>query len=174
MNAAIDFLNGNETDNNGRYVSDYLNFTPFEWEANHDIIQWAFPTKTVSLYNPDAPIIPDDFNYTPQNQQTIMYLMILYLSTLGITGHLIGKSIEFDYHDNFDRYNDWIRPHNHNYKRLTRLIECLGLFGLKQAQKSLAEFLIYDFAIKYRKEITADTVVYWLATWQNERDKIQV
>jgi hypothetical protein len=173
MSAAINFLNEKAPDNQGRYLSNYYKFTPFEWEAYHDVIQWAFPTKTESRYNSDAPIIPDDFNYTADNQRTILLLLSGYLESIGLRILGDNSKLFFDYMDNFYRYSSWIHKSNHNYKRLTRVIECLGLFGLKDEQNALVDFLLYDLAIKYRDDISADTVVYWVATWQNTRDKLK-
>ena len=170
MTVALDFLSGLETDTKGRYVSDYKVFD-VEWEYNHDVIQWAFPTRTVSEYNPTAPILPEVFHFTAEHQQTIITLMASYLASLGIDTFYAGKVLSFDYSS--DTHFRWLHQYNHNYKRLTRLIECLGLFQLKTEQTALAEFLIYNLAIKFSKDISTDTVVYWLATWQNARHKLQ-
>jgi hypothetical protein len=172
MTVALDFLSGLVPDTKGRYVSNYKNLTPFGWELNHDVIQWAFPTRTVSEYNPTAPVLPEVFNFTAEHQNTVIELMVAYLASLGIETFYAGKVLSFEY-GNKPEVIAWLRYGNHNYKRLTRLIECLGLFQLKTEQTALAEFLIYNLAIKYGEFISTDTVVYWLATWQNARHKLQ-
>lgn len=172
MHSFIAFLAGQAPDHRGRTIDDYKAFRDTDWEAQHDIIQWAFPTKTVSQYNANAPVVPEDytFEFDLTVMNNILVLMENYLKSLGIhstdADYTSGNILKFIHRPSKDA---WIHRNNHNYKRLTRLIECLGIFGLEAFQKDLAEYLIFDFAVNWSRAIDAETVVYWVAAWENKR-----
>lgn len=176
MHSFIAFLAGQASDHRGRTIDDYKAFRDTDWEAQHDIIQWAFPTKTVSQYNANAPVVPEDytFEFDLTVMNNILVLMENYLKSLGIYSkdaeYPSGNILAFEYIPAPLRFSvPWIRPGNHNYKRLTRLIECLGIFGLEAFQKDLAEYLIFDFAVQNSKGVDASAVAYWVAAWENKR-----
>lgn len=167
----INFLIGTGHDGRGRTLADYMAFDAAKWEACHDHIQWAFPTKTKSAYNPNAPVVPEDFTFEPDYRvkQAILDLMVNYFKSLGITiqSATNGRNFVSFVHDGDTDF--WIVSADHNMKRLTRLIECLGIFDMEAIQRDLVEFLLYDFAMEYEACIPHSTVVYWLAAWENKQ-----
>lgn len=177
MSAALDFLAGDRADQSGRTLDDYLAFSREDWERQHDVIQWAFPTRTVSAYNPDAPILPDgDIGYSPVHQQNILKLFKSYLESLNLKMSDADNGtnlIKFEFIQS-QLYGHWMRRGDHNYKRLSRVIECLGLFGLEPFRDDLAEYLIFDYAINYNDRVDSVTVVYWMASWQNKKHLLPV
>lgn len=164
------FLLGKGVDGCGRTLKDYMSFDDARWEQCHDHIQWAFPSRIMSAFNPNAPVVPADyvFDGCPDVQAAIKCLMFRYLQSLHIHPHFSGyeyvKPSVYDAHR-----NGWVHYRNHNLRRITRLIECLGIFGLKHEQQSFVEFLLYDFVIYYGHEIPASTIVYWVAAWENKQ-----
>lgn len=121
-------------------------------EETHDYIQWILPSKTPSAFNPDACVLSDyaiDFitnNYG--SMDNIFYAATLMLSFWGIEVSLYKHSF-----DGTTRIKVSPNPpaaalinlvaHNHNERRMTRLIHCLRAFGLYEfAAKSL--FAIND------------------------------
>ena len=57
----IRFFRNERPDNRGRYHKDLLQYDADFIERKHDFIQWIFPTMKKSGFNPDAPIIDEDF-----------------------------------------------------------------------------------------------------------------
>jgi hypothetical protein len=63
--------------------------------------------------------------------------------------------------------NDWLNRGNHNYKRLTRILECLDIFYLNEMREKLADFLIFDLAATYPNRIDTIAVVFWASQAYN-------
>ena len=169
----INFLLGVGVDGRGRTLADYKAFNSFMWEECHDHIQWAFPTKTPSAYNPNAPVIPDDFVFDGDYRvkQAILDLMTEYMKSLHITIAPADSGrnfVKFIYEPETEYQLHWVNWRDHNMKRLTRLIECLGIFDLKEVQRDLFEFLVYEIAVRYRPRLSSVTVAYWVAAWENK------
>lgn len=164
------FFNGTGTDAKGRTYLDYMAFSKEKWEECHDHIQWAFPTKTKSDFNPNAPLIPDDVTVIIDDGATdgIIHLMYRYLASLEIYNHPTdGWYIDVAAYRQRGLF--WIRPGDHNMRRITRLFECLGLFGMPDVQREVYEFFLYNLAFNYPYAFDAKTIVFWTATCENKR-----
>lgn len=167
--AALDFLSGTGLDQNGRTIADYIRFEPEDWEGCHDVIQWAFPTRTVSHYNGHAPILPETFNPTTEQCMNVEHLFRLYLDAMGIAvgpGWTHYQMLSFKVRS--IAQSEWIRIGDHNYKRFSRIIECLKAFGLEKHAEDFHDFLVFDFAVQYSDNVDAKTVAFWTATWQDK------
>lgn len=126
---ALAFLSGSCPDDQGRFVNEYLEFSPERWEECHNHIQWAFPSSIPSEFNPNAPIINYEvfrealFNgfseFTgPEAESvfiTLMELTKLYFNSIGITISRDGTA-------NFDLDAQWLHEPDHNHRRLTRVM----------------------------------------------------
>ena len=53
----IQFYLGDIPNSAGQTISDILNYSYEEQEAIHDYIQWLFPLREPSAFNPDAPVL---------------------------------------------------------------------------------------------------------------------
>lgn len=53
----VAFLEGSETDSQGRRLSDVLQFDNDEIDHTHDFIQWMFPLRDASISNLTAPTL---------------------------------------------------------------------------------------------------------------------
>ncbi len=78
------------------------------WDECHDFIQWIFPTKTVSNYSANAPIL--DLNTAALLSQNYIDLYI----------RAIGRFLEFLDSQDMD-------TPNHNHLRITRMLESIYL-----------------------------------------------
>jgi len=113
-------------------VDDMLIHSFDELEEKHDFIQWVFPTKTVSQYNDDAPVLTDeDIEYFKEH--LIPTVRVAFNRMLAFYG-LVTKNgyIVFD-NTAVGSYN-WFqtKPYrDHNMLRITRILECLNLLGLR-------------------------------------------
>ena len=69
----VGFFLGKDPDDQGRLITDYLNFNFIEIETIHNFIQWAFPTSKRSQFNLRAPLISESFAETFQNNSLALY-----------------------------------------------------------------------------------------------------
>jgi hypothetical protein len=126
-------------------------WTDEAWEMNHDFIQWLFPLKTPSNFNPDAPLLTDEdiamFKSNNLLQQNVRQSFRRFLRFLGLNpGIYIAKGwVEGDeagvaipsYNPGYQIHKaanfesrKWIWENiNHNWLRITRVIASLKLLG---------------------------------------------
>lgn len=172
MNPNIYFLTGTAPDSNGRTLQQYLAFDDNDWEFQHDVIQMAFPTKTQSKFHPDQPFLPADFNVEDlsndeyqRSRAAISLLLHGYLKSLGveflINHTLVTLSCK-------SQYPHWADSNDHNTLRLTRILECLGIFGMVYSQTALHDFLVYEIAPDNSDRINTKTVAFWVAAKENK------
>lgn len=181
----VEFLCGRAPDFKGRWVSEYATWDNDKWEECHDHMQWAFPTRTASAYNPNAPLVPADYQFVLDTyhpaldaigvQSTILILLRHYLASVGVafsdtidikTGYY--KLFWAEKNATYCDFNDWSIDGNHNLLRMTRVLECLGIFGLDHAKEELYNFLVYTVAADKTNMLSAKTVAFWSAARDNK------
>lgn len=142
----VNFYRNESRSSGGYYLDEILAWGPDEWEASHEEIQFVFPTKQESVFNPDAPTLTDDeielFKNDPELKEK--FQDVLYI-VLGVFGLRISGSNEFVWKEdcNFDP-KWWLREFNHNYLRMTRIMDCLCKFGMQSMAFNLFIFLSND------------------------------
>lgn len=139
--SAIAFLAGTSTDAAGRFVSEYLTFTPEQWEECHNHVQWAFPSSIPSDFNPHAPVIdwkefirvlgyngrdplPSQASY--QVFENIRNLMMDYFRSIAIVPN--GSEASF-VTDHPERLAWLMNPGDHNHRRITRVMMLWNYIG---------------------------------------------
>ena len=172
MSTNIEFLLGQASDGNGRLISEYLQFSPERWEECHDHMQWAFPTHTQSAYNPSAATIPLTFELSSLSDDelqrcraTISLLLHSYMRSLSVEFLINHTLITFEAKS---QYPDWASSRDHNTLRMTRVLECLGIFDMTAIQSALGDWLVYTISVKHHAHISAKTVAYWVAAKDNK------
>jgi hypothetical protein len=117
MSKITDFYKGAGTDNRGRLHSDILKFSDADLERVHDFIQWLFPLREPSKFNPKAPVLTDED-------------VAEFLASEEMRAKL-GTS--FDRMMSFYHIGDacpwWAHPYDHNLLRLTRILSSLRTLG---------------------------------------------
>lgn len=180
MHNFIAFLRGLGPDANGRMLAEYLAWSPEKWESCHDHMQWAFPTCTKSAFNPNAPIVPDDFVFYGESDvvPNLEVLVTQYLNSLGIVmsyDEVIGYT--FTYPSTWGDMNRlgtiefmpyWAHSGDHNMLRITRVLESLGIFGMTELQTAVHDFFVYTIAPSFGAYINAKTVAFWVAAKENK------
>lgn len=108
----VAFLEGEGTDARGRTLFDVLGFDDAALERTHDFIQWLFPLPEPSQAVPDAPAP------SAHEMQAIHDSILAQCALAAAT-------------DRMERFyratRDWLRPHDHNHLRITRIIRSLRL-----------------------------------------------
>ena len=115
----VAFLEGEGTDARGRTLFDVLGFDDAALELNHDFIQWLFPLPEPSGAVPDAPVLTSDD------------VRAIHDSTLAQCALAAATDrMEVFYRGS----HHWLKPHDHNHLRITRIIRSLRLLrGDEQA-----------------------------------------
>ncbi len=140
---AINFLLGKGCDGRGRHIEDYFKFSSERWEECHDHIQWAFPSDIPSQFNLNAPVIDKDelFDF---GADCLISVKFELCDTIDLLLERYLESIGFDSRLSLPIQSSHIfTPHNHNYRRLTRVLRSLYLFD--------RQLRLHDFEITRRK-----------------------
>jgi len=120
MNQIIKFYSHSGTDNLGRTLKDMWTWSNLDFERTHNYIQWMFPTDKVSEYNKDAPLV---------DEETIKY----FRASNELQSYLTTSSYIFE---NFLDLNNpnahWLTLRNHNFLRITRVLNSLMILSCKQ------------------------------------------
>lgn len=166
---ALAFLNGTGVDAAGRTVADYLQFDMDKWEECHNHVQWAFPSHIMSRFNPEAPVV-DMYELVlglgVQGYRNLSMLIDAYLRSLGFTRYMGQWKLD----ENSPRKDIWRTPHNHNYQRITRLLNLLSWTDRELAMELMVEFIlaahsanrpIPDADGTMTDVVTVNTIVFW-------------
>jgi hypothetical protein len=160
MSRLIDFYRGVGADSQGRMLGEMWSFSDEEMEARHDFIQWMFPLREPSRFNPDAPLLDDDdvaaFHANPHLRANLLRSLDRFLEFVGLVR--VGGSVERG--PSFARKRSvWLNP-NHNWLRVTRVLHCLRALGLEDECRAFFDLLkeLYESG---ESGITSDTFRYW-------------
>ena len=146
-------------DSQGRTLQSYWSMTDDQMEHRHDFIQWMFPLRQPSAFNPDAPLLTDDdinaFHHDPAMTNALRRSSTRFLQFLGLEsdGHTIRKAPNF--HDRAPTC--WNHP-NHNFLRITRCLTSLRTLGLSHEAAALFTFLQ---SLHAQNRVDPNTFAYW-------------
>ena len=147
----IDFYQGDRTDHKGRTLSQIRSWDYDLLEHTHDYIQWLFPSRKKSRFNPRAPILDNQqiatFRNTPTLQAELAESFRVILAFYGFQYEQendrirVFKSSRWD-----DRKRVWLTRGNHNFLRITRVLKSLHTLGLGSHARAFYRALseIYD------------------------------
>jgi hypothetical protein len=137
--ALVAFYQGTSPDPRGRSLVDLWALDHEAMERSHDSIQWLFPTATPSRNHPTAPVLDAEsisvFRQSPEMRERLLRSLRFMLDFYGlsmISPQEIGKAEHYQ-----QRQKVWQSELNHNYLRLTRILESLRLLGLESYSLSL-------------------------------------
>jgi len=123
----------------------------------HNFIQWIFPLPEASQYNPDAPLLDAEtisvFRQDADLQDRMLRSLdvILAFLELKVSGDQIVRTGD-DLH--------WMTWQNHNFKRLTRILRCLTICGLKPFAEALYRCLA-GLYVDHHQIIDETTLKFW-------------
>jgi len=131
------FLEGEGPDARGRTLFDVLGFDDAALEQTHDFIQWLFPLPEPSQAVPDAPVLSAD------EMQAVHDSILAQCAMAAATDRMEAF---------YRATHNWLRPHDHNHLRITRIIRSLRLL------RGDAEAEAFKAAILSRVEATGAPV----------------
>lgn len=132
-----------------------------ELEYNHDFIQWLFPLKELSRFNHDAPFLSDKDIWYFQNSSLLRSAMLIsFEKMLGFYGLFLEGNVIKQFKHDVELQETWINYGNHNYLRITRILKCLTLCGLKNYA-----LIFYDALIKLHEKFPQDIEEFSVDFW---------
>lgn len=148
----------------GKFLPDIWEYSDYQLEYKHDYIQLMFPIDTVSFANRKAPTVTKEDILShkediPRIQENMRKSLVTMLAFYGLKFDEGGSKITVD--DDFEeREKVWIRPRNHNYLRITRILKSLHLFGLTEEAKAFL-FTLVELSAKY-PSMRESCAEYWI------------
>ncbi len=163
MHPIIAFYSGQGTDHRGRTLSGILAFSNNELESCHDYIQWLFPLRDPSPYNPEAPVINaeviDAFHSSHELQSRLHQSLLRMLQFYGIVMRETPQGFELLIPAYVDNYH-WMTPDNHNHRRISRMLASLKILGLDAHVTAFWQGL-QKLAVAHPAAISSATVTHW-------------
>jgi hypothetical protein len=159
MSPIVRFYSGQGTDDRRRSLADIQALDDARMEYIHDFIQWMFPLRDRSAYNPEAPVLTDDdvreFHDRPELRAALRRSFEAFLRFLGLE-YADGSVRETE---RFPRRAKVFEIPNHNWLRITRVLLCLHTLGLVDESRAFFDYLqgVYE----QRRGVTDDTFAYW-------------
>lgn len=165
MSDLVVFYSGNGGDHRPRTLEQILFWDDEKLEINHDYIQWLFPNVEPSRFNDEAPTLTDEdiqiFNRSEKLRANLRLSFERMLEFYGLEmvekdGESIIETSEFFP----EKMVNWLTPGNHNFLRITRIMKCLNILGLKNEAKIFQDFL-RELYKEYEKIIGPTTFHFW-------------
>ena len=143
------FYRGDGTDSEGRRLDEILSWDDRLLEGVHDYIQWLFPLDERSAFNPDSPLVTrtdrDEFRSDETLAANLRRAFIRMLAFYGF--HLVETNATTTVERASawpSRSTTWLRRHNHNFLRQTRIIRSLTLLGQPLLARAFGEALLKE------------------------------
>lgn len=140
MNPLLAFYYGRHPDDRGRMLAEILRQDDTWLEHTHDFIQWLFPLERPSGVNPSAPLITTAVEQAFRSDASLRdrlrgaFQRMLAFYGLQDDGSRIAPASNWT-----QRKGNWFTRPTHNDLRITRILRCLFLLGLREeAQRLLA------------------------------------
>jgi len=159
------FVEGTGTDGAGRTFEAIL-ASDFDFlEAQHDFIQWLFPLPERSQFNFRSPLLSEAVveafagksELRAKLRRALDRMLAFYgLSMIESDGRLVVAPGP----DFAERRKVWLRPHNHNHLRITRILRSCYLLSLRAEAAALGSHL-NDLANANPGIVSEETRSYW-------------
>lgn len=153
----------NECKNNqGITLSDIWSYSDQQLEEDHNYIQWLFPTNNASFWNRSAPVL-SEFDIAMLSSDEIVMKnfrksLVFFLRFYGLAlQDDDGLAIDNDFAQRAER---WITRYNHNYRRMSRILRFLTLFGLNEIKQNLLDMLEMIY-MSNEKVVGKETYQIW-------------
>lgn len=155
------FFQENGRDNRGRALGEILGWDNSRKESCHDYIQWLFPTYQRSQFNASVPELTlNEVKAMKQNpeimnnmRRTFQVMLQFYGFSYDTSTKKVERARDFD-----ARVAQWCTRGNHNFLRITRILDSLKCFGL--GTEARAFFAALE-DLRQTHEISETTFRFW-------------
>lgn len=142
----IRFYLGEDTDSEGRWLRDLRGWNAGQLESVHDYIQWLFPTRQRSAFNPNAPGLDDATIRTFRTDERLRAALLdSFRQMLAFYGFRCreenGQPVVETSADWPARSREWFYAGDHNLLRITRVLDCLSTLGLESHARAFLHAL---------------------------------
>ena len=148
MTIISDFYKGKATDQSGRNLINILAMSDEDLEKDHMYIQYLFPNREPSHINPDAPLLDDETVEEIKSRSDIIEVVRICLKRMT------------DFYKMDEVHPWWATENNHNYLRMTRILNTLREFGMHEELNMFFRKLLIIFG--NNEVISWLTFNYWL------------
>jgi hypothetical protein len=158
-NLIVMFYLGHKVHPAGYTIEQVWKFSREQLEKIHDYIQWIFPLATPSTHVHDVPVLNkneiEEFrdNEILRSRVVRSYHLMLDFYGFHVAGDAIGRSAEFKKH------SGWLYPKNHNYLRISRILESLVLMCFRSEAEAFLGALV-DIYPDFRWDI-GESLSFW-------------
>ena len=162
----VAFYRGERPDIRRRSIDEIRAWDDAQLEAVHDYIQWLFPTRERSRFNPMAPVLDPETIQAFRTDATLRAglgasfrrMLQFYGFTLEEQeGSLqVTPSAEWA-----TRKRVWLTPGNHNFLRITRILSCLATLGLGEHAEAFLHALNAVYRDEAQRIIPMETLLFW-------------
>jgi len=165
MSKVINFYLQDEPNVEGRTLEDMLGVSNHAFESEHTVIQWMFPLKDPSNFNPDAPLLTEEdiAKWNEESMEGAVLRNNLALSFARFVRFLglVYEDGEVKMGDDFATCQKTVWDgFNHNFLRITRCLASLRLLGLQKEADALYKRLTALYESK-RFPINDKTYKFW-------------
>jgi hypothetical protein len=161
MNFVKFFLNEAPDDKN-RMLDEILNYSDYDLEKSHDIIQRIFPLIDPSEHDLKAPIIDStEIKQIKDDEKCLKNVLRCFERMMEFYGFKYENGVLRLADDWEIKKKYWITKRNHNFKRLTRIMLCLMSFGLVKEAEYLCLYLVKIYRA-HPDTIGDNTYQYWI------------
>jgi len=163
----VRFYRGKAPDSAGRTLAEIRAWDHDRLEDVHDYVQWLFPTRTRSAFNPSAPTLDDAQVRAFRDDATLRAELLASLEVmLGFYGFALrdrdGRPVVERSAAWAERSRRWLRPGDHNLLRITRILTSLSTLGL--AEHAWAFLAALEAVYAERPEAVGPrTIAFWRA-----------
>lgn len=152
----IPFYLNEQRNQSGFTIGDIWILDDDELEDDHENVQWVFPTKKESDFNPEAPLLNETqiqlWRADPRLSENLRCSFHRYLRFFGL---------EYDDGEIRQFKEKLLWNHlNHNWLRVTRILDSLNTLGLTEEAQAFFGWLQRHFA-----EVTTADVVTSMSHW---------
>jgi hypothetical protein len=162
----VAFYLNQRPDSEGRMIEQIWSWDYESLEYTHDYIQWLFPLKQRSRFNPDAPLLNEAaIQAFRTNEPLRSHLRQSFEVMLGFYGLQCNErgngQIEVTKSDKYrERKTVWLKRGNHNYLRITRILTSLNLLGLEDYAQAFFNGLDQIYS-EQSDRIGSETYAFW-------------
>jgi hypothetical protein len=141
----------------------------WKWDDNHlegihGYLTWWFPTKKQAVSAEWDPITDEEikqFKDDPELRKRYLKSFYRILAFYGFEINIASNPLKLKRADNYEeRKAIWVTPENHNYRRISRILQSLVLLGFTDAANMLLQALM-DTYFENKKVIGATTYDFW-------------
>lgn len=171
------YTNQLESSPHGDYIENILTKWKGNYEileAHHGYIQWLFPIREHGMNSLSQKLQKHEIEKIRADPQCIERLIRAYELMLDFYGiKLKDKTTgELERASNYkSRYRN-LNSSSHNYLRITRILKCLGEFGLESWKKYFIDYMIEEVWVNRLLPNCASSLrYYWVETLRNDEER---